>query len=139
MTMKPYIYLALMAFVLLLGLGWAFGWAGIMLGTVFIVVLAASPAYRIYKLIGAINSTPEGQTANAALLHQQISTGMPLLTIVQIARALGKQISDNPDIYIWQDQHQRVQVTFENKGDAQSGAPLAVAIDLQPLTPSSDG
>ncbi|RUS66971.1 hypothetical protein CUZ56_00908 [Saezia sanguinis] len=110
-------------------LGRSFGWIGILAIVFLFVILCGFQLYSTVKLISTINHAPEGYTANASRLVQQIRIGMPLVKVVQTAQALGKKTSTQPDTYIWQDAHHRVIVTVENQ--------KAAHIELQPVEPAT--
>lgn len=92
--------------------GRSFGWVGVIAVIAIFVIICALQFYRIFKLIATIQHAPEGVTQNAVWLSKQIKPGMSLVKVVQRARALGKKISDSPEIYIWQDSSHCLEVTL---------------------------
>ena len=125
----PAVLIALLALAFLVAMtiifGKAFGWLGVLVVTAVFTLICFYFFYRTMRLLKAIQVMPEGYTAQAEYFHAHIRTGMNITKIVQIAQALGKKISDNPIIYVWEDKQNRVAVTFENN--------KATAIELTPL------
>lgn len=90
----------------------SFGWVGVMGVMVVFVAICGIQFYRVFKLLSTIQNAPEGQTQNALWLAKQIKPRMSLVKIVQRAGALGIKVSDSPEIYSWQDDKYRIDVTL---------------------------
>ena len=129
MKILPRVLMAFIALAFLVAMtiifGRAFGWLGVLAVTAVFTLICFYFFYRTMRLLKAIQAMPEGRTAQAQYVHAHIRTGMNITKIVQIAQALGKKISDEPIIYIWEDKQNRVSVTFENN--------KATTIELTPI------
>lgn len=105
--------------------GKSFGWIGILGVTAIFIAICFFEFYRSMKLVNTISTAPEGYTPNADLLYNRIQPGMSLIKAIQTAQSLGAKIGTQPDQYCWQDQHQRLTITVENKKIMQ--------VELEPL------
>ncbi len=87
------------------GVGWfAWGWRGVALAvsaTVFWMLLQFSRALRAMRQAAG---RPVGSTPNAVMLHAKLTPGMRLLDILPLAGSLGRQVADDPETFVWQDE-----------------------------------
>lgn len=90
----------------------SFGWVGVIAVMMVFVVICGVQFYRTFKLLATIQNAPEGRVHNALWLAQNIKPGMSLVKIVQRAGALGKKQSDAPEVFGWQDDKHRIDVTL---------------------------
>lgn len=84
--------------------GWfAWGWRGVALAlsaTVFWMLLQFSRALRTMRQAAG---RPLGSTPSAVMLHAQLAQGMRLLDIIPLAGSLGRQVAQDPETFVWQD------------------------------------
>ena len=80
-----------------------FGWPGVALGVsaiVFWLLLQFTRALRAMRMAG---QSPVGQVPSVVMVHARMRTGMRLLDIIQLTRALGEKVADDPETWRWSD------------------------------------
>jgi len=91
--------------VLALAAGWRLhGWPGIVMAItvlVFWLLLQFSRSLRVMQNAGR---SPVGQVPSAVMLHARLKRGMTLMDIVQVSKALGRKVSDEPETWAWCDE-----------------------------------
>jgi hypothetical protein len=81
-----------------------FGWGGVVLAvsaTVFWMLLQFSRALRAMRQAAG---RPLGSTPSAVTLHAKLTAGMRLLDILPLAGSLGRQVAEDPETFVWQDE-----------------------------------
>ena len=97
--------LGLILAVLALAAGWRlYGWPGIVMAVsvlVFWLLLQFSRSLRVMQNAGR---SPVGLVPSAVMLNARLKPGMTLLDIVQVSKALGRQVSADPEVWSWADE-----------------------------------
>ena len=95
----------------------AFGWWGFSLVSSGIIFWLLQHVSRLMKTMESAAERPMGSLDNAVMFHAQLHPGQRLLTVIALARSLGKLQSDKgvqPEIFTWQDEAgDRVECTFQ--------------------------
>jgi hypothetical protein len=84
--------------------GWfGYGWPGLALAVTCIVFWMLMQFNRTLRAMKRAAERPVGTVDNAVMLHARLSPGMPLLSVVTLARSLGKTLDGPEEAYEWQD------------------------------------
>jgi hypothetical protein len=101
--MNPWLGLALV--VAALGVGYqSYGWPGVALAftvTVFWLLLQFG---RMVRVMRSVTQAPVGQVASAVMLNAKLRKGLRLIDILPLTRSLGRQVSADPECWVWQDE-----------------------------------
>ena len=87
--------------------GWrAYGWGGVALVVGGIVMWMLLNFNRMTQVLRRAADQPVGYVGSAVMLHSRLKTGLTLLHVIGLARALGEQLSDKdaqPEVFRWTD------------------------------------
>lgn len=87
--------------------GWQqWGWPGVALAVGALVMWVLLHFTRTMQVLRRAANRPLGYVDSAVMLNARLQTGMALLQVIGLARALGQQISAadaDPEIYRWRD------------------------------------
>ncbi len=97
------------------GLGWAlavaavaagylgYGWRGVALAASVIAFWLLLQFSRALRVLRQAASRPVGHVANAVMLQARLQHGMRLPHVLKITGSLGRQVSEDPEIWAWAD------------------------------------
>ena len=68
---------------------------------VFWLLLQFNRSLRVMQNAGR---SPIGQVPSAVMLHARLKHGMTLMDIVQVSKALGRQVTEEPETWAWSDE-----------------------------------
>jgi hypothetical protein len=87
--------------------GWrSYGWPGIALVAGGIVMWVLLNFTRFTHVLKRAADQPVGYVGSAVMLHSRLRTGLTLLQVIGLTRALGEQLSDKdvqPEVFRWTD------------------------------------
>jgi hypothetical protein len=84
--------------------GWfGYGWPGLALAGTCIAFWLLLQFSRTLRVMKRAAGRPVGTVDNAVMLHARLRAGMPLLSVVALARSLGKTIDGPEEAYEWRD------------------------------------
>ena len=93
--------------VLLVAAAWrAFGWAGVAFAATGIVMWVLMNFTRMMKVLQRAGNRPIGYVDSSVMLNAKLKSGMTLLHVIAMTRALGALRSPKdaqPEIYRWTD------------------------------------
>jgi hypothetical protein len=91
--------------------GW--GWAGVALAVTVIAFWLLLEFSRSLRVLREAAGAPVGSVANAVMLNAKLEAGMRLPQILKLTRSLGRQVSQEPEVWAWADAAgDEVQVTL---------------------------
>lgn len=81
----------------------SYGWPGVMLAVTCIVFWLLLQFNRTLRVMKRAAGRPVGTVDNAVMLHSKLRPGMPLLSVVALARSLGRTVEGPEEAYEWRD------------------------------------
>jgi len=90
---------------LALAAGWRlYGWQGIVMAITLLVFWLLLQFSRSLRVMQNAGRSPVGQVPSAVMLHSRLKRGMTLMDIVQVSKALGRKVSEQPETWAWSDE-----------------------------------
>lgn len=92
-----------------------YGWQGVLVAvtaTVFWMLLQFNQSLRVLRMASA---RPVGRVPSAVMLNARLQAGMRLPAVLKLTRSLGRQVSEQPEVWAWSDEGgDEVQVQLES-------------------------
>jgi len=90
---------------LALAAGWRlYGWQGVVMAVTVLVFWLLLQFNRSLRVMQNAGRSPIGRVPSAVMLHSKLKPGMTLMDIVQISKALGRQVTEEPQTWAWSDE-----------------------------------
>ena len=87
-----------------LAAGWfGYGFQGLVLAITCIAFWLLLQFNRTLRVMKRAAQRPVGSVDSAVMLHSRLRQGMPLLSVVGLARSLGRTVEGPEEAYEWQD------------------------------------
>jgi len=84
--------------------GWfSWGWQGLVLAVTVIVFWLLLQFSRTLRVMKKAAERPLGSVASAITLQSKLAAGMNLLQVIQLTGSLGRRVSEQPEVFAWQD------------------------------------
>lgn len=108
----------------------SYGWQGVLVAitaTVFWMLLQFNQSLRVLRMASA---RPVGRVPNAVMLNARLQTGLRLPAVLKLTRSLGRQVSEQPEVWAWCDEGgDEVQVQLDHGRVTQWTLRRAAAVE----------
>ena len=83
----------------------SYGWPGVLLAVTCIVFWLLLQFNRSLRVMRRAGERPVGTVDSAVMLHARLHAGMPLLSVIGLARSLGRRLDEasEDEAYEWRD------------------------------------
>jgi hypothetical protein len=90
------------------------GWPGVALSVGALIFWMLLNATRMLQTLKRAANNPKGFVASAVMLHARLQPGLSLLQVIAMTKALGEEVSKEPEVWRWTDDgHSFVECRFE--------------------------
>lgn len=84
------------------------GWPGVALAVGALVFWMLQSYTRMMQTLRRAADSPKGFVASAVMLNARLKTGLTLLQVIAMTKALGEEVSKDPEVWRWTDASQSV-------------------------------
>jgi uncharacterized protein (DUF58 family) len=81
----------------------SYGWPGVLLALSVVVFWLLLQFSRALRAMRNASGRPVGRVDNAVMLHAKLRTGMRLVDILKLTRSLGTVVTQEPEVFVWED------------------------------------
>ena len=90
--------------VVAVAVGWrTWGWQGVLLAVTVIVFWLLLEFSRSVRVLRQVAGAPVGSVHSAVMFNARLQAGMRLPQVLKLTRSLGRQISQDPEVWAWAD------------------------------------
>ena len=82
----------------------AYGWQGAVFAVTVVVFWLLLQLNRALRAMKRAASQPVGHVDSAVMLNARLRSGMTMLQIIGLTRSLGRRVSQEPEVWRWQDE-----------------------------------
>lgn len=104
-----------LAAVAVVGGTWRWGWQGTVMALSVVVFWLLLQFSRGMRTLRSASRAPVGSVPSAVMLNARLQMDQRMLEVLALTRSLGRRLSDDPEVYVWQDSGgDRVEVELQH-------------------------